>query len=122
MQAVKVLGLAQEIADRLTNEAKAESMLHEDRSTAVEKQINDADARSKAQLADAQKKYDAQLHEADTRSKKLVVDAEAKARQTETDAASRAEAQVGQAQEKAAVLQSDAEKKHNVSLNTVKHQ
>lgn len=123
MQAAKVLGLAQEMADRLTNEAKAESesMLSEARS-AAEKQLADADNRSKTQLAEAQRKCDAQLADADTRSKKLISDAEAKAKQTETDAASRAEAQIRQAEEKAAALQADAERKHTEIMNTVKQQ
>ena len=123
MQAARVLGLAQEMADRLTEDARSESesMLSEARA-AAEKQLNDADSTSRAQLADAQKKYDTQVAEAENRSRTLVADAEQRAKQLESEANSRAEAQVRQAEEKAASLQQDAERKHTEVMNTVKQQ
>ena len=105
MQAAKVLGLAQEMADRLTSEDQAESksMLDEARA-AAEAQLADADQKSQAQLADAKKRADQQVTEADTRAKSLVADAEKRAEETTNQANSRAEAQIRQAEEKANAL------------------
>jgi len=123
MQAAKVLGLAQEMADRLTSEAQAESrsMLDEAR-TAAEAQLADADEKSQAQLADAKKRAEQQINEADTRAKSLVADAEKRAQETTNQATSRAEAQIRQAEEKANALQADAERKHTEIMATVKQQ
>ncbi|KPH75436.1 cell division protein [Corynebacterium ulcerans] len=123
MQAAKVLGLAQEMADRLTSEAQndSKSMLDEARS-ASERQIQDADVRARATLADARAKADKQLAEADSRSRALIEDAQKKSEQTLSEANSRAEAQVRQAEDKANVLQADAERKHTEIMATVQQQ
>lgn len=123
MQAAKVLGLAQEMADRLTSEAQAESksMLDEARS-AAEGQLSDADTKAKAQLAEAAKRADQQIAEADNKAKALLADAEKRAEETTNQANSRAEAQIRQAEEKANALQADAERKHTEIMATVKQQ
>lgn len=134
MQAAKVLGLAQEMADRLTSEAQAESksMLDEARSAAegqlsdadtkAKAQLSDADSKAKAQLAEAAKRADQQIAEADNKAKALLADAEKRAEETTNQANSRAEAQIRQAEEKANALQADAERKHTEIMATVKQQ
>lgn len=123
MQAAKVLGLAQEMADRLTSEAQAESksMLDEARS-AAEKQVNEANSKSQATLADAKQRAEKQLSEAEQKAKTMVADAERHSEKTINEANERAQAQVKEAQEKAQALQADAEKKHTEIMATVKQQ
>ncbi|GAA0520226.1 cell division initiation protein [Saccharopolyspora subtropica] len=91
VQAAKVLGLAQEMADRLTGEAKAEAdgML--------------AEARTKAEqlLSEARSKSDSMVNESRTRAETML-----------NDARTRAETLERQAREKAASLERDAQRKH----------
>ncbi|EEI16974.1 DivIVA domain-containing protein [Corynebacterium lipophiloflavum] len=112
VQAAKVLGLAQEMADRLTSDAQAEarSMLDEARG-AAERQLKEAETKA-TEITRA----------AESRAQQLVTEAEKKADETTNDANSRAEAQVRQAEEKAQKLQADAERKHTEIMNTVKQQ
>ncbi|MCT1413204.1 DivIVA domain-containing protein [Corynebacterium sanguinis] len=112
VQAAKVLGLAQEMADRLTSDAQAEarSMLDEARGAA------------ERQLQEAESKANETTRAAESRALQLVSEAEKRADETTNDANSRAEAQVRQAEEKAQKLQADAERKHTEIMNTVKQQ
>ncbi|MGH3534781.1 MAG: DivIVA-like cell division protein Wag31 [Pseudonocardiaceae bacterium] len=91
VHAAKVLGLAQEMADRLTGEAKAEAdgMLRE--------------ARTKAEqlLSEARTKADGMVNEARTRAEIMLSDAHAKA-----------ETLNRQSQAKAASLERDAARRH----------
>ncbi|MBD8028931.1 DivIVA domain-containing protein [Corynebacterium gallinarum] len=134
MQAAKVLGLAQEMADRLTSDARAEakSML-DDAREAAEKQISEAntssnrtleDARQRAekQIADAESRAKNLVDEAESRAKNLVDEAEKKSAATLADSTARAEAQIRQAEDKANALQADAERKHTETMAAVKEQ
>lgn len=123
VQAAKVLGLAQEMAERLTSDAQneAQTMLQEAK-TAAQRQLADADASSKKQVQEAQAKAERTTRDAEQQATQLVAEAEKKAKETTADATSRAEAQVRQAEEKAKQLQADAERKHTEIMNTVKQQ
>lgn len=101
VQAAKVLGMAQEMADRLTTEAQMES---------------------KSMLDEARQAAEKQIGEADRKARNLVADAEKKSEETLAAAHSRAETQVRQAEEKAAALKQDAERKHSEIMSTVKQQ
>lgn len=112
VQAAKVLGLAQEMADRLTADAQAESdsLLTKARESA-ERQVNEAETEARATLEKAR-----------SEAKTLVDDAERKSAATLADADKQATTQVRQAEEKAAALQADAERKHSEIMATVKQQ
>ncbi|MFC9833491.1 DivIVA domain-containing protein [Rhodococcus sp. NPDC127530] len=101
MQAAKVLGLAQEMADRLTSDAKTES----------EQLLGNARTNSEQLVSDAR-----------TRSETMVADARQKSEALITDAQTRSETQLRQAKEKADALQADAEKKHTEIMATINQQ
>lgn len=92
LKAARVLSLAQDTADRLTNTAKAES----------DKMLADARANAEQILGEARHTADATVAEARQRADAMLADAQ-----------SRSEAQLRQAQEKADALQADAERKHS---------
>jgi len=98
VQAAKVLGLAQEMADRLTGEAKAESdgML--------------AEARTKAEqlLSEARSKADAMVNEARGRAETML-----------NDARTRAETIERQSRDKATALEREAQRKYTESMNNL---
>lgn len=98
VHAVKVLGLAQEMAERLTGEAKAEadSMLSKARSTS-------------AQL----------LSEARGKAEGMVTEARARAETMLNDARTKAETLDRQSREKAASLERDAARKHTEVIDAV---
>ncbi|RZT85183.1 DivIVA domain-containing protein [Pseudonocardia sediminis] len=98
VQAAKVLGLAQEMADRLTAEAK-----------------NEADT----MLSDARTKSEQLLSDARTKSDGLVNDARARAETMLNDARTRAETLERQSREKSATLVSDAERKQNEIIGAI---
>jgi DivIVA domain-containing protein len=101
MQAAKILGLAQEMADRLTSDAKTESeQLLGNARTNAERLVTDARTRSEAMVADARQKSESLLSDAQTRS----------------------ETQLRQAKEKADALQADAERKHTEIMATINEQ
>ncbi|MFE3289853.1 DivIVA domain-containing protein [Rhodococcus sp. NPDC059234] len=101
LQAAKILGLAQEMADRLTGDAKTESeQLVTTARTNSEQLVSDARTRSEAMIGDARQKSEALLSDAQTRS----------------------ETQLRQAKEKADALQADAEKKHSEIMATINQQ
>jgi DivIVA domain-containing protein len=91
VQAAKVLGLAQEMADRLTGEAKAEA----------DGMLSEARTKSEQLLSDARAKADSMVNEARTRAETML-----------NDARNRAESLERQAREKAAGLERDAQRKH----------
>ncbi|GAB2668063.1 DivIVA domain-containing protein [Saccharopolyspora gloriosae] len=91
VQAAKVLGLAQEMADRLTGEAKAEA----------DGMLSEARTKSEQLLSDARSKSDSMVNEARTRAETML-----------NDARTRAETLERQAREKAAGLERDAQRKH----------
>jgi DivIVA domain-containing protein len=98
IHAVKVLGLAQEMADRMTIEAKteAEGMLRQARIT------------SEQLLSEAKVKAEGMLTEARTRAETLL-----------TDSRSRAETRDRESREKAASLERDAARKHTEILGSL---
>lgn len=91
VQAAKVLGLAQEMADRLTGEAKSEA----------DGMLSEARTKSEQLLSDARSKSDSMVNEARTRAETML-----------NDARTRAETLERQAREKAAGLERDAQRKH----------
>jgi DivIVA domain-containing protein len=86
VQAAKVLGLAQEMADRLTGEAKAEAdgMLSEAR-TRSEQLLSDARAKADGMVNEARGRAEAMLHEARTRAETLERQSREKAASLERD-------------------------------------
>ncbi|GAA4854654.1 DivIVA-like cell division protein Wag31 [Saccharopolyspora cebuensis] len=91
VQAAKVLGLAQEMADRLTGEAKAEA----------DGMLSDARTKSEQLLSEARSKSDSMVNEARTRAETLI-----------NDARTRSETLERQSRDKAASLERDAQRKH----------
>jgi DivIVA domain-containing protein len=98
VQAAKVLGLAQEMADRLTAEAKHEA---------------------DAMLSDARNKSEQLLSEARAKSDGLVNDARTRAETMLNDARTRAETLERQSREKAAQLVGDAERKQTEIIGSI---
>lgn len=98
VQAAKVLGLAQEMADRLTAEAKSEA---------------------DGMLADARTKSEQLLSEARSKSDSLVNDARSRAETMLNDARTRAETLERQSRDKAAGLVGDAERKQTEIMGAI---
>ncbi|MFZ0120843.1 MAG: DivIVA domain-containing protein [Pseudonocardiaceae bacterium] len=98
VQAAKVLGLAQEMADRLTGEAKAEA----------DGMLGEARTKSEQLLSDARAKADGMVNEARTRAETML-----------NDARTRAETLDRQSREKAASLERDAARKHSEILGSI---
>jgi DivIVA domain-containing protein len=101
MKAARILGLAQDTADRLTSSAQAES---------------------DKMLADARANADQILTEARTTAETTVSEAKQRADAMLADAQTRSETQLRQAQEKADALQADAERKHSEIMGTINQQ
>jgi DivIVA domain-containing protein len=98
VQAAKVLGLAQEMADRLTGEAKAEA----------DGMLTEARIKSEQLLSEARAKADSMVNEARGRAETML-----------NDARTRAETLERQAREKAGALERDAQRKHAEVLGAV---
>ena len=98
VQAAKVLGLAQEMADRLTGEAKAEA----------DGMLGEARTKSEQLLSDARAKADSMVNEARTRAETML-----------NDARTRAETLERQSREKASSLERDAQRKHSEIIGTI---
>lgn len=98
VQVAKVLSLAQEMAERLTAEAKSEA----------DGMLSDARTKSEQLLAEARSKSDG-----------LVNDARARAETMLNDARTRAETLERQSREKAATLVGDAERKQNEIIGSI---
>ena len=101
LKAARVLGLAQDTADRLTSTARAES----------EKLMSDAQASADQIVSEARYIADTTVNEARQRADAMLADAQ-----------SRSEAQLRQAMEKADLLQSDAERKHSEVMGAINQQ
>lgn len=98
VQVAKVLSMAQEMAERLTAEAKSEA---------------------DSMLSDARTKSEQLLSEARTKSDGLVNDARARAETMLNDARTRAETLERQSRDKAATLVGDAERKQAEIIGTI---
>ena len=98
VQAAKVLGLAQEMADRLTGEAKAEA----------DGMLGEARTKAEQLLSEARLKADSMVNEARSRAETML-----------NDARTRAETLERQAREKAASLERDAQRKHTEILGAI---
>jgi DivIVA domain-containing protein len=98
VQAAKVLGLAQEMADRLTGEAKAEA----------DGMLAEARTKSEQLLSDARLKADSMVNESRSRAETML-----------NDARNRAETVERQAREKAATLERDAQRKHAEQIGAI---
>lgn len=98
VQAAKVLGLAQEMADRLTAEAKTES----------DGMLAEARAKSEQLLSDARAKSDSMVNEARTRAETML-----------NEARTRADTLERQAREKATTLEREAQRKYTETMNTM---
>jgi DivIVA domain-containing protein len=96
--AAKVLGLAQEIADRLTREAKTEA----------DAMLSNARAASEKLLCEATAKADGMVAEARTRAETML-----------TDARSKADILERQSREKAASLEREAARKHTEIVGAI---
>ena len=101
VQAAKIIGLAQEMADRVTGEAKSEA----------DQLLAEARSQSEAMVTDARTKADALVGDARTKSESMVADAK-----------TRADALQRQAKEKADALAADAERKHAEQMATIGNQ
>ena len=98
VQAAKVLGLAQEMADRLTGEAKAEA----------DGMLGEARTKSEQLLSEARMKADSMVNEARGRAESML-----------GDARNRAETLERQSREKAASLERDAQRKHAETIGAI---
>ncbi|WP_116041917.1 DivIVA domain-containing protein [Amycolatopsis palatopharyngis] len=98
VQAAKVLGLAQEMADRLTAEAKTES----------DGMLAEARTKSEQLLSDARSKSDSMVNEARTRAETML-----------NDARTRAETLERQARDKATTLEREAQRKYTETMNNM---
>ncbi|MBK1788389.1 DivIVA-like cell division protein Wag31 [Prauserella cavernicola] len=98
VQAAKVLGLAQEMADRLTAEAKTES----------DGMLAEARTKSEQLLSDARSKADSMVNEARTRAETML-----------NDARTRAETLERQARDKATTLDREAQRKYTETMNNL---
>ncbi|WKD60792.1 Cell wall synthesis protein Wag31 [Corynebacterium ciconiae DSM 44920] len=123
MQAARVLGLAQEMADRLTNDARNESqsMLDEARATA-EKTINEANETSRRTLGTAKDQAAKTIAEANEKSERMLSDAKQRSETMIHDATAQSDAKVKQAEQKASSLQSEADRKYSETMATMKQQ
>ena len=101
LKAARVLGLAQDTADRLTTTAKAEA----------DKLLADARANADAIVSEARHTAETTVAEARQRSDAMLADAQ-----------QRSDTQLRQAQEKADALQADAERKHSEIMGTINQQ
>src|SRR5829696_3155182 len=101
VQAAKVLGLAQEMADRLTGEAKAEA----------DGMLGEARAKSEQLLSEARGKSDSMLNEARSRAETML-----------NDARTRAETLERQAREKAGSLEREAQRKHSELVGAIQQE
>lgn len=98
VQAAKVLGLAQEMADRLTVEAKTES----------DGMLSEARTKSEQLLSEARSKADSMVNEARTRAETML-----------NDARTRAETIERQSRDKAATMEREAQRKYTESMNAL---
>jgi DivIVA domain-containing protein len=98
VQAIKVLGLAQEMAERLTGEAKAEA----------DAMLTKARATSKQLLAEARTKAEGMVTEAKGRAETIL-----------NDARSQAEVLEQQSRDNAASLERDAARKHTEIIGSI---
>jgi DivIVA domain-containing protein len=98
VHAAKVLGVAQEMADRLTGEAKAEA----------DAMVNEARTKSEQLLSEARAKADGMVNEARTRAETMLKDARTKAKTLDR-----------QSREEAASLERDAAHKHTEILTAL---
>jgi len=98
VQAAKVLGLAQEMADRLTAEAKTES----------DGMLAEARTKSEQLLSDARAKSDSMVNEARTRVDTML-----------NDARTRAETLERQARDKATTLERESQRKYTETMNSL---
>ncbi|WP_020674316.1 DivIVA domain-containing protein [Amycolatopsis nigrescens] len=98
VQAAKVLGLAQEMADRLTAEAKTES----------DGMLAEARTKSEQLLSDARSKSDSMVNEARTRAETML-----------NDARTRAETLERQARDKATTMEREAQRKYTETMNSM---
>ncbi|MFI6028384.1 DivIVA-like cell division protein Wag31 [Amycolatopsis magusensis] len=98
VQAAKVLGLAQEMADRLTAEAKTES----------DGMLAEARTKSEQLLSDARAKSDSMVNEARTRAETML-----------NDARTRAETLERQARDKATTVERESQRKYTETMNSL---
>jgi DivIVA domain-containing protein len=95
VQAAQVLALAQQTADNLVSQHKAEA----------ERVLREAQASSQSQLSEAQARANAQFAEAENRAKQLVTDSQERAAKTVNDAEQRAAAITAQFEQRKAALE-----------------
>jgi DivIVA domain-containing protein len=120
VRAAKILGLAQEMADRLTGEAKADAeQLVGDARTKSEQMLSDAKSRSESMLSEAKTKSEQMVAEARSKSESMVSEARSKSEAMLSDARTRSETMQRQAKEKADALQSESDRKHAELMGSI---
>ncbi|MGZ4560000.1 MAG: DivIVA domain-containing protein [Mycobacteriaceae bacterium] len=120
VRAAKILGLAQEMADRLTSEAKADAeQLVGDARTKSEQMLSDAKSRSESMLSEAKTKSEQMVAEARSKSESMVSEARSKSEAMLSDARTRSETMQRQAKEKADALQAESDRKHAELMGSI---
>jgi DivIVA domain-containing protein len=120
VRAAKILGLAQEMADRLTGDAKADAEhLVGDARTKSEQMLSDAKSRSESMLSEAKTKSEQMVAEARSKSESMVSEARSKSEAMLSDARTRSETMQRQAKEKADALQSESDRKHAELMGSI---
>lgn len=97
-QSAKVLGMAQQIADRLTSDAKADA----------DRMLSQARTTTQQLLSEARAKADDMIHEARSRAQTMLDDARVKAETVDREA-----------RQKAAMLEREAARKHTELLGSI---
>lgn len=100
-QTAKVLGMAQQIADRLTSDAKADAARTSNQARTAAVQL----------LSETQAKVDGMISEASSRAQTMI-----------NDARTRAESMDREAREKATALEREAARKHTETLGAISHE
>lgn len=120
VRAAKILGLAQEMADRLTGEAKADAeQLVGDARSKSEQMLSDAKSRSESMLSEAKTKSEQMVAEARSKSESMVSEARSKSEAMLSDARTRSETMQRQAKEKADALQAESDRKHAELMGSI---
>jgi len=123
VHAARLLGLAEETAQRLTSEAQAEadSTLLSARSEA-EKLVSDAKSQSQSMMSDAKNRSETTVSDAKNQSESMVSDAKNRSQQMVTEATARAQALTRDSQLKAEAIDREAQRKYTEVMTQLTEQ
>ncbi len=123
VHAARLLGLAEETAQRLTSEAQAEadSTLLSARSEA-EKLVSDAKSQSQSMMSDAKNRSETMVSDAKNQSESMVSDAKNRSQQMVTEATARAQALTRDSQLKAEAIDREAQRKYTEVMTQLTEQ